>query len=77
MKLIATLRAEARKLSVWIYAGLLAALPYADSIMSAVSTHLPALAEYLPENIYKAMGAIVVGANILRSAYASHKQGTP
>lgn len=74
MSIGTTLRAEARKLSTWLYAGLLAALPYADDIMLAIGEHLPSLAQYLPENIYKAMGAAVVGANILRSIYTSHKQ---
>lgn len=70
MKLI---RAELRKISTWIYAALLAALPYADDIMLAVAEHLPALHPYMPENVYKAMGAAVVAANILRSVYISHK----
>jgi hypothetical protein len=73
VNIIETLRAEARKFSVWVYAGLLAMLPYADSIMLAVNEHLPSLAQYLPENIYKAMGAVVVVCNIVRSAYHSHK----
>lgn len=74
MSLRTTLRAELRKVSTWVCAGLLAALPYADDIMLAVAEHMPALQPYLPENIYKAMGAAVVAANILRSVYTSHKQ---
>lgn len=74
MNLKRTLCAEARKLTTWINAALLAALPFADEIMSALSANLPGLAPYLPENIYKSMGAAVVVVGILRSAFISHKQ---
>lgn len=73
MAWINTLRAELRKFSTWFYATLLALLPYADSIVLAINAHLPTLAQYLPENIYKAVGFVLVMINIVRSALREHK----
>lgn len=72
-----TLRAESRKFFTWFYATLLAILTYADSIVLAVNTHLPTLAQYLPENIYKTVGFVLVLINIVRSALREHKAGQP
>lgn len=74
MKIVTTVRAELRKFSNLVWLALLGTLPYADDIMLALSEHLPALSPYLPENVYKFMGASVVAANILRSVYLSHKK---
>lgn len=72
-RLKAAVSAELKRAATWVSVALLAALPYADDIMMALAEHLPALQPYLPENIYKVMGALVVAANILRSVYTSHK----
>lgn len=74
MSWIDTLRAELRKYSTWFYASLLAILPYADSIVAAIATNMPALAEYLPANVYKALGVLIVVVNIVRSARTTHKK---
>lgn len=68
-----TARTELRKFYTWFYVALLALLPYGDSIMAAVSVHMPALAEYLPANVYKALGVAIVVVNIIRSAHRTHK----
>ena len=67
-------RAEAwlRSAGVWFNAVLLAAFPFTDQIIDAVTENLPALAPYLPPNVYKAVGVAVVVFNLVRSAQRAH-----
>lgn len=65
--MMARLRAWAHLIGVWANAALLAAFPFTDQIMQAISDYLPSLAPYLPANVYKWVGLAVVVANIARS----------
>ena len=67
-------RAQAwlRSAGVWFNAVLLAAFPFADQIIGALNDNLPALAQYLPPNVYKAVGVAVVVFNLVRSAQRAH-----
>jgi hypothetical protein len=73
MSLKAAIRAELRKISTWANATLILMLPWADTIVATISSDLPMLQPYLPENAYKFMGGAVVVVNMLRSVWASHK----
>jgi hypothetical protein len=57
---------------VWFNAMLLVAFPYADQIIAAVNDNMPALAQYLPPDVYKAVGVAVVVFNLVRSAQRAH-----
>ena len=67
-------RAEAwlRSAGVWLNAALLIAFPFTAEIVQAVADNLPALAPYLPPNVYKAVGVAVVVFNLVRSAQRAH-----
>jgi hypothetical protein len=66
-------KAEAKKALTWVKVTLLAALPFAAEIKGAVAAQLPALREYLPDNIYKAMGAAVVITSIVLSVAVRYR----
>jgi len=70
--MMARARAWLRSAGVWFNAVLLAAFPFADQIIQAVNDNLPALAQYLPPNVYKAVGVAVVVFNLVRSAQRAH-----
>jgi hypothetical protein len=74
MNLKARLAAAATSLSLRIHLLLLLIVPYTDDILQGVNEHLPALAQYLPANIYKAVGVAVVVANIVHAARRAHQQ---
>lgn len=53
---------------IWLNAVFLAMVPWADEIiakLAQLSTELPALQPYVPDNIYKAVGTIAVIANLI------------
>jgi hypothetical protein len=66
-------KAEARKVLTQAKLALLIALPFAADIKAAVAQQLPALQPYLPDNIYKAMGAAVVITSIVLSVASTHR----
>jgi hypothetical protein len=68
----ARLKSWLHSAGVWFNAMLLAAFPFADQIVGAVADNLPALATYLPPNVYKAVGVAVVVFNLVRSAQRAH-----
>ena len=70
--MMARLRSWLKSAGVWFNAVLLAAFPFADQIIQAVNDNLPALAQYLPPNVYKAVGVGVVVFNLVRSAQRAH-----
>jgi len=70
--MMARLKSWLRSAGVWFNAVLLAAFPFADQIIQAVNDNLPALAQYLPPNVYKAVGVAVVVFNLVRSAQRAH-----
>jgi hypothetical protein len=65
--MIARLKAWLQSAGVWFNAVLLAAFPFTDQIMQGVSDYLPSLAPYLPPNIYKIVGLLVVVFNMTRA----------
>jgi hypothetical protein len=69
-----TLSAELSRVTTWINAALIAALPFSSEIMDAVNANLPSLAPYLPENIYKAVGLAAVLFNMAASIKRAHRQ---
>lgn len=65
-----------RSLGVWWNAALLAAFSFAGDIVQALNEHLPSLAMFLPANVYKWVGLVVVVLNIVgavRRARAKEK----
>ena len=70
--MMARLKSWWQSAGVWFNAALLAAFPFADQIIQAVTDNLPALAPYLPPNVYKAVGVAVVVLNLVRSAQRAH-----
>ena len=75
--MMARAQAWLRSAGVWFNAVLLAAFPFADQIIGAVNDNLPALAQYLPPNVYKAVGVAVVVFNLVRSAQRAHAAAQP
>jgi hypothetical protein len=62
-----------RSAGVWFNAMLLAAFPFTDQIMQGVNDYLPSLAPYLPPNVYKVVGFLVVVVNMARAMQRAHK----
>ena len=56
-----TIKGAMKSVTIWFNGLLLAALPTFEMLAGAV----PQLHEYLPDNVYKAVGLIAVGGNIL------------
>lgn len=73
MKIVDHLRVARRSFTVWLNALLLAAYPFADSIIAAVRDNLPDLGQYLPANIFRAVGLALVIYNIVHGARAAAK----
>jgi hypothetical protein len=67
------LAAWARSAGVWFNVVLLMAVQYTDQIMQGVNENLPALAAYLPPNVYKAVGVAVVVFNLVRAAQRAQR----
>jgi len=61
-----------RSAGVWLNTVLLIAFPFADQIVQAITDNMPAMAQYLPPNMYKAVGVAVVVFNLVRSAQRAH-----
>lgn len=73
MKIKDRITAALRSVGVWTNALLLAAFPFTDQIMQGMNDNLPGLSAYLPPNVYKWVGLIVVMANIARAAHSAGK----
>lgn len=71
MKIVDQLRAARRSFTVWLNAVLLAAYPFADAIIAALHANLPELAQYLPANVFRAVGLALVIYNIVHGARAA------
>lgn len=50
-----------RSLTVWFNALLLLALPFTNDVIA----QLPVLQQFLPETIYKTIGSLAVGTNLV------------
>jgi hypothetical protein len=53
---------------------LLFAFPFADQITGAIASNLPIVSPFIPENIYKWVGPLVVLAAVLRDVYKSRQE---
>lgn len=73
MQVKARIVAWLRSAGVWFNAVLLAAFPFTDQIIQAVSDNLPSLSPYLPPNVYKVVGFAVVVFNLIRAAQRARK----
>lgn len=73
MKIIDRLRAARKSFTVWLNALLLAAYPFADAIIAAIRENLPDLAQYLPANVFRAVGLALVIYNIVHAARVAGK----
>jgi hypothetical protein len=65
---MARLKAWLASAGVWFNAMLLAAFPFTDQIIQAIIDNLPALAPYLPANVYKWVGLAVVIYNVVHAS---------
>jgi hypothetical protein len=70
--MMARLKAWVRSAGVWFNAALLTAFPFTDQIIQAITDNLPALAPYLPPNVYKAVGVAIVVFNMIQSMRRAH-----
>ena len=68
MSILEHIRAARKSFTVWLNALLLAAYPFADSIIAGVRDNLPDLAPYLPANVFRAVGLALVIYNIVHGA---------
>ena len=59
--MMATLNGMRKSLTMWFNGLLLGLLP----TFEMAATAIPQLHEYLPDNVYKTMGLIAIGGNIL------------
>lgn len=73
MKILDHARAMRHSFTVWLNTLLLAAYPFADSIIGGVRDNLPDLAPYLPANVFRAVGLALVIYNIVHAARAAAK----
>ncbi|MFS2027626.1 hypothetical protein [Massilia sp. CT11-137] len=73
MSILDHIRAARKSFTVWMNAVLLAAYPFADSIIDALRDNLPDLAPYLPANVFRAVGLALVVYNIVHGARAAAK----
>ena len=58
------LRGALRSMTMWINGIFLALFPFADQMVQGIHDNLPDLGQYLPANIFKAVGIAVVLFNI-------------
>lgn len=61
-----TLKGALKSVTIWVNATLLAIFPFANDILLGIQDNLPQLAQYLPENMFKTLGFIVVVFNIFQ-----------
>lgn len=73
MTILDHIRAARKSFTVWLNALLLAAYPFADSIIAGVRDNLPDLAQYLPANVFKAVGLALVVYNIVHASRVAAK----
>ena len=58
------IRGAFKSLTMWVNGLFLAAFPFANDIVTGVQDNLPQMGQYVPENIFKTVGMIVVAFNI-------------
>jgi len=80
MNMMNKLRGALRSATMWVNGLFLAAYPFADQIIAGVRDNLPALAEYMPANVFKAVGLAVILFNIYqrtRTTKSLAEKGVP
>ena len=75
MTIMDHLRSAWKSFTVWMNAALLIAYPFADQIIAGIRTNLPDLAPYLPANVFRAVGLVLVIYNIVHAARMAAKLG--
>jgi hypothetical protein len=73
MRILDHLRAARKSFTVWLNGTLLILSPFADQIIAGVHDHLPELAPYMPENMFRAVGLALVVYNIVHGARVAAK----
>ncbi len=74
------IRGALRSVTMWVNGLFLAVYPFAEEIIVAVQENMPTLAEYLPANVFKAVGLAVVIFNIYqrwRTKQSLAEKGAP
>ena len=61
-----TLKGALKSVTIWVNATLLAIFPFANDILLGIPDNLPQIAPYLPEDMFKTLGFIVVVFNIFQ-----------
>lgn len=74
MKINDRLGAVRRSAVVWYNAALLAVFPFTDQILQGLNDALPSLAPYMPANVYKTVGFVVVAINMIRAIRRAHRK---
>lgn len=59
------LRGAIRSRTIWFNGLLAAALPYSDQLMQGAHDNLPEISQYLPADMYKTIGLIIVVVNLI------------
>ena len=62
------LRGALKSWTIWFNGVLLTAMPFSSQMIQGVHDNLPDLSPYLPDNIFKAIGIVVVIGNMLLRA---------
>ena len=73
MNIMDHFHAAKKSFTVWMNVALLAAYKFADQIISAAHDNLPELSQYLPANIFKAVGLALVLYNIVHATRMAAK----
>ena len=58
------LRGALQSVTMWVNGIFLAAVPFADQIAQGLHDAMPELSQYIPDNIYKAVGVAIVLFNL-------------
>lgn len=73
MSIMDHLRAAWKSFTVWLNVTLLAMSPFADQIIAGIKANLPDLAQYLPTNVFRAVGLALVLYNIVHATRMAAK----
>lgn len=65
------IRGALRSITIWVNGLFLAVFPFAEQIMAGIHDNLPQLENYLPSNVFKTIGLILVVFNIYQRTRTS------
>jgi len=66
MKIKKSIRGALRSVTMWVNAAALAILPFTDALVAGIAANLPALADYMPDNAFKALSGALIVFNIFQ-----------